>query len=396
MLELAIVVLGALGLGSALMPSLSDFVNGSQEPDAEPEFGEGFRIGESESGVAMLYGREADDEIDFTALSDAELEEILGLNNVQMIAAGGGDDVIRATLEGGEIYGGAGNDVIENTSSETTTIYGMEGDDTITATGADIFGGEGNDTITTSPHDPIGDPTIHQIEAGTGDDTVTAEMGHAVIHGREGDDTVLAGRNSAVFGGAGDDEITLTDVNALAVGGEGDDTLRVELTVEPDNELSPDVPRAYAPSDNLDIYLQGGAGADHFDINATLNHVQGGTTMPTVQTTITDFTPGEDTITIDFANNVTSQGDILNYFNHLADNPGTPNSVTGATSGMAVSYTGLEVAADGSYTDIIFTTTGVTADGPVTQEIAFRLEGVNGLDPSSVTVAPDGTSLTIV
>lgn len=404
MLEIALLVLGALGLSTGIMGGSEGASTAPETDEPDPDsiedpattYGDGFHAYFDEDGGSNLSGTGENDVIDFETLSDEALAEIIALE-LDMIAAGDGDDVIRADLTEGEIFGGEGDDLIETTSSGATTVFGMEGNDTILGSGVDIFGGEGDDTITSTPFDPFDDTEIQTIEAGSGADHVTAEAGNVIVHGRSGNDTLIVGGNSQAYAGSGDDEITITDGNTLAVGGSGDDILTVDLMVEPGSDMSAETGGPdYAASDDLGIVLQGGTGADMFDIDATLNHVQGGTSTPTLQTTITDFTPGEDVISIDFANNVSSQGDILTYFEHLASNPGTANDVTAPTSAMSVAFVGLvEASGGGNYTDIVFSTTGQSADGPVTQELAFRLEGVTGLDPASVVVSPDGLSLTI-
>jgi hypothetical protein len=126
------------------------------------------------------------------------------------VGGDGGDDTITndgdAVLIVGDFAGGAdGNDTITNNGT-VGNIYGDDnfgndgGDDTITNTGTAgiIYGNEGNDTISNdgtadSLEGDSGDDQILNagtvnmgINAGTGDDTVTIELGSTVVNTIDG------------------------------------------------------------------------------------------------------------------------------------------------------------------------------------------------------------------
>ncbi len=105
------------------------------------------------------------------------------------------NDTIASGAIGGEtIFGGQGDDTI-TTSGVTTAandvhvVFGNLGNDVITATGSheSIFGGQGNDTI-----------------------TATASAGGNTLHGDLGNDTIFASSagGETIFGGQGADSIS--------------------------------------------------------------------------------------------------------------------------------------------------------------------------------------------
>ena len=155
---------------------------------------------------------------------------------------GAGDDYIIGTLTGHDMVGmgdgddtvvlGAGNDTVYAGSDDTgadvvaagngdNTVYTGAGDDTITATnGGDLIGaGAGNDDINAGD----GDNTVF---GGEGNDDITAGSGADDLFGGAGDDTIDAGTgNDMIFGGAGDDEITAgTGLDTIDAGA-GDDLI---------------------------------------------------------------------------------------------------------------------------------------------------------------------------
>ena len=135
--------------------------------------------------AANLTGTAGDDRLhaaDFT------------LGPVTMLGAGGSD----------LLWGGEGNDNIQNTPS---------------ATGSSLRGGAGNDTI-------LGGGGADEIWAGPGDDRVTAFAGPDEVRGGPGDDTLDAGAgDDTVEGGSGDDRLDGGDGVDELDGGSGDDTV---------------------------------------------------------------------------------------------------------------------------------------------------------------------------
>jgi len=113
----------------------------------------------------------------------------------------GGDDRITAAGGMGEVYGGEGNDTIDaRLNVYGQPVYGEAGDDTILAGSGFIYGGIGNDTIT----------------------------GGGRLFGEEGNDTLtatFAGSNPFLYGGAGEDDLTGSSGADILSGGDGADTI---------------------------------------------------------------------------------------------------------------------------------------------------------------------------
>ncbi|MBB5751156.1 calcium-binding protein [Prosthecomicrobium pneumaticum] len=139
------------------------------------------------------------------------------------ILLGAGDDVISSTSAGAfTVYGGEGNDTIsmyDTIFGGDDVLYGEAGDDVISGgLGKDeIDGGEGNDTI----------------NGGAGDDILNGGAGDDVLSGGAGADTIQAGAGDTVDGGEGDDLIVLSTEGGIPVsiaGGAGSDTVRLEGT----------------------------------------------------------------------------------------------------------------------------------------------------------------------
>lgn len=115
----------------------------------------------------------------------------VGVKTIVIDAGAGADTINLSQLNAPGIdvivRGGAGNDVIIGAANaKSVTIYGDDGNDTITggAAGEIIYGGAGNDTI----------------NSGSGNDTVNGGSGNDAINGGDG--------NDVLDGGAGDDTIT--------------------------------------------------------------------------------------------------------------------------------------------------------------------------------------------
>jgi Ca2+-binding RTX toxin-like protein len=126
--------------------------------------------------------------------------------------------------EGGEAFGGAGDDYIVGTASGHDLVGMGDGDDTVVL-------GSGNDTVyagadDTGADDVFADAGDNTVFTGAGADSITATTGDNEIGAGSGDDTIsLGGGDNTVFGGEGDDAITTTGGAGDIFGGAGNDTI---------------------------------------------------------------------------------------------------------------------------------------------------------------------------
>lgn len=257
------------------------------------------------------------------------------------VNGGDGDDTFNLTrpdgsafLSLGSLDGGAGNDVFK-----------------VSGERSNLRGGEGNDTV-------FGDLLDSSVSGEGGDDLLRVSAGPsgaALVFGGDGQDT-LDGRGSeniVLEGGAGDDLIFSDGVgsrgagyNIIARGGAGDDTLShsVEVFPPPDS------------SNNLSALLTGGSGADTFNIIFQPGFAERAVAGTVV--TITDFTQGEDSLSIDFPDLARAE---------LVEDP------------------------DGAYSDInLFYQADDGQGGTVDRYLTVRLQGITGttLDDLGITL-PD-------
>ncbi len=154
-------------------------------------------------------------------------------NLLTEIHGDGGNDLITVTAPSVAtaqlaIYGDAGADVINAaTSSQPTTFYGGDQNDTITGGTADdfIYGQGGSDTL----HGSGGNDWI-EGDAPTDNpgakDFIFGDAGDDILYGYGGDDEIHGGTgNDLVFGGAGDDLIFGDENNDHLLGEDGADTI---------------------------------------------------------------------------------------------------------------------------------------------------------------------------
>ena len=153
------------------------------------------------------------------------------------------------------INGGAGNDDIHNNGGNNVIIKGGEGDDTINNDGwtgggrnSYIDGGDGNDQITNTD-----DASDTIIKGGAGNDGISNIQAYGVdIDGGKGDDHISNTAGGGSFkGGAGDDRIDNNGGSGYIDGGNGNDTI---------TNSSYDDGGEYYYADNVTI--NGGAGDD--------------------------------------------------------------------------------------------------------------------------------------
>jgi serralysin len=165
------------------------------------------------------------------------------------IRGGAGSDYITGTFNADRIYGGEGT-TDPAKESEGDTIYGMFGNDVITASfyglntfvsgelGDDmIIGYHGNDTLEgnegedkiwggTNADTIYGGDNADEIHGDMGDDVLFGEGGSDKIWGDLGNDTIHGGKgNDTLRGGFGDDAIFGDDDNDKLYGEAGNDLL---------------------------------------------------------------------------------------------------------------------------------------------------------------------------
>ena len=168
--------------------------------------------------------------------------DLLSDNTVSAYSLPNGDLVINAQGAGGTSFS------TPNTADTSAiTFFGGTGDDTaVTGAGADL------------------------LETGAGDDRIFSNLGDDIVRAGFGNDSVDGGQgNDQLFGGVGSDTI---------YGGVGNDTV--------DGGEGADILFATAGADTL----TGGPGSDVFRFESGSNYELD---------TITDFTPGADTIQLD-------------------------------------------------------------------------------------------------
>lgn len=143
---------------------------------------------------------------DFKITGNSEQSHNVKLLSQRMTFIGGNlkDTIIVAdTARYATIYGGSGDDYIENNANDVY-MWGQDGNDTIINNGGNsclIFGGNGDDTV------EIAKGTGHYLDAGDGNDNVTV-LGSA--------------SNATIYGGAGTNRITNKSVNNIGISGFGD------------------------------------------------------------------------------------------------------------------------------------------------------------------------------
>ncbi|MBX3413332.1 MAG: trypsin-like serine protease [Pirellulales bacterium] len=155
-------------------------------------------------------------------------------NAVIVVASTAASGVIGATaLEAIEMFGGEGNDWLENQTDIPSTLHGGRGNDT-------LIGGSAADQLRGDPDHNVGDGAEGRdvIHGNGGDDLIYAdgldgsEGGADYITGGEGADTIfgdagdgLEGGQDTILGGEGDDLLFGFKNNDLIDGGDGNDII---------------------------------------------------------------------------------------------------------------------------------------------------------------------------
>jgi len=129
------------------------------------------------------------------------------------------------------VHAGDGNDTVVIASSVTvpTFVLGEGGDDTLTTNGVrtdSLFGGDGNDTLTAGGGDDelFGGDGADLLNGGAGNDNLSGEAGNDTLNGGGGDDFLDGGEDDDVLnGGGGNDELHGRTGNDTITGDGGDD-----------------------------------------------------------------------------------------------------------------------------------------------------------------------------
>ena len=196
------------------------------------------------------------------------------------------------TAYSGENPGTAGDDVIDGSSSPLEQAYFlMEGNDTLDATAGSDYAeaGAGDDTLEMRAGNDI-------ALGEAGNDTIDGGIGHDTLLGGTGDDVMTGSKgNDSLDGGDGADFLEGSDGSDVLLGGLGNDTLYGNLQADPDDTTDgPDSLDGGEGNDDLHIgggdIATGGTGADAFMLHDPLDS---GTVAE-----ITDFTPGEDVVSV--------------------------------------------------------------------------------------------------
>ncbi|MDJ0648740.1 MAG: FG-GAP-like repeat-containing protein [Xenococcaceae cyanobacterium MO_188.B19] len=167
-------------------------------------------------GDDLLNGDEGDDTIEGGAGNDTleggdGFDYLIGGADNDTINAGEGNDLVEATEGDNIVNGGTGDDSLYG-GTGADNISGEDDNDLIEGNeGADILsGGFGKDTVSGGADDD-------QIEGNQGSDMIEGGEGNDILSGGEGADTLMGGDN--------DDELSGDDAADLLIGGDGDDIL---------------------------------------------------------------------------------------------------------------------------------------------------------------------------
>ena len=147
----------------------------------------------------------------FTIFGQDGDDTITGSDAAEEIDGGRGSDTIIANGGNDLIYGRSGNDTLEG-GAGVDEIHGNSGRDT-------IKGGSGDDTI-------YGGIALDTIRGGAGDDFIVGGLGDDRIFGQAGNDTIQGGGgNDIVDGGEDEDILSGQAGDDILIGGEGGDTI---------------------------------------------------------------------------------------------------------------------------------------------------------------------------
>jgi VCBS repeat-containing protein len=197
------------------------------------------------SGVDTLQGTGGSDAILLDDTRSSSLQSGPRLSGIEIIDAGGGDDLVdltsrRYSYGDVTINGGDGNDV----------LWSSKGND-------NLFGGSGSDRLD-------GGAGKDYLYGGSGNDTLYGGYMEDILQGGSGNDTlkdVSPTAGSLLDGGSGNDTLEDRTGSSLFIGGRGDDTLRLGGG----NDII-----AYNRGDGRDTVISGKGGSGTLSLGGTI------------------------------------------------------------------------------------------------------------------------------
>ena len=188
-------------------------------------------VSNGDSQANTMTGSNFNDVIWAGADSGDEVDTLNGLEGNDVLAGGGGDDIIGGDEGNDTLYGGAGADNIAGDDGDDV-IWAGAGNDVAVTGGADndiiggglgddaIDGGAGNDTLYGGADDGA-----DALDGGADDDVIYGGAGADNVIGNAGNDLLFNGAdNDGVDGGAGNDTLWGGAGNDNLTGGADDDT----------------------------------------------------------------------------------------------------------------------------------------------------------------------------
>jgi Ca2+-binding RTX toxin-like protein len=170
------------------------------------------------------------------------------------------------------MYGLDGDDDLRATGSYVTNLDGGDGNDLLVFQGAstygELYGGRGNDSLFAS----TGIIADDYLNGGTGNDYLAGYYGNDVLEGGYGNDALFGGvGDDRLYGGDGIDALVGDAGNDRLYGGEGDDA---RIAIEVGHNFLDSFGGLYGGA-GLD-YLDGGVGNDYLDGGADSDILLGG------------------------------------------------------------------------------------------------------------------------
>jgi Ca2+-binding RTX toxin-like protein len=188
-------------------------------------------------GGGGVYGGNGDDLIDNSGngygvlvYGEADNDHIIGGSSYESLYGGTGDDIVEGNYGFDYLYGEDGHDILDG-GSFWDNLYGGAGNDTIYGAGDsdNVEGGDGNDLIY-GDYSPI--LMGNGLSPSSNDDILKGEAGLDTIYGNEGNDILDGGLDAdSLYGGTGDDTYVVDNVGDVVteIGGEGTDSVQTSL-----------------------------------------------------------------------------------------------------------------------------------------------------------------------